>query len=98
MQIYGPSGVHGAQSIASPHGTRRIDGPQQTSSLQPQDELTLSSEASAVEGTSFVDAARQLPDVRQDRIDAIRQQIADGTYETDDKLDAALSALLDEIA
>jgi negative regulator of flagellin synthesis FlgM len=92
MQIYGAGGVQGAQSINSPHITRRVDAPQQTSSAQPTDELTLSSEA------SFVDAARSLPAVRQDRIDAIKQQIADGTYETDDKLDAALSALLDEIA
>jgi negative regulator of flagellin synthesis FlgM len=92
MQIYGAGGVHGAQPITSPHTTRRVDGPQQTSSLQPTDELTLSSEA------SFVDAARSLPDVRQDRIDAIKQQIADGTYESDAKLDAALDALLDEIA
>lgn len=92
MQIYGPSGIQGAQSINSPHITRRVDAPQQTSSLQPTDELTLSSEA------SFIDAARSLPDVRQDRIDAIRQQIADGTYDTDDKMNAALDALLDEIA
>lgn len=91
MQIYGPGGVHGAQPITSPHTNRRIDAPQQTSSLQPTDELTLSSEA------SFVDAARSLPDVRQDRIDSIRQQIADGTYDTDDKMNAALNAFLDEV-
>ena len=39
-----------------------------------------------------------MPDIRQDRVAAIRAAIADGTYETADKMDEALSALLDEIA
>lgn len=32
--------------------------------------------------------------VRQDLIDRVRQQIADGTYETPDKLDKAIDELL----
>lgn len=92
MQIYGPSGVHGAQSVSAPHNNRRVDGPQSTQSAQPKDELSLSSES------TYVDQVRSLPDVRQDRINSIRQAIADGTYETEHKLDSALNALLDEIA
>jgi negative regulator of flagellin synthesis FlgM len=46
----------------------------------------------------FVAQAQQLPDVRADRVASIRAAIADGSYETADKLDAALSAMLDEIA
>jgi negative regulator of flagellin synthesis FlgM len=38
-----------------------------------------------------------LPDVRQDRVNEIRAQIKAGTYDTDEKLDLALSRLLDEI-
>lgn len=91
MQIYGPSGVHGAQPMSSPH-VRRVDAPQQTTSVQPQDEVQISSAA------DFVAQAQQLPEVRSDRIASIRAAIADGTYETPDKLDAALSAMLDEIA
>lgn len=91
MQIYGPSGVHGAQPVSAPH-TRRVEGPQQTASAQPQDTLEISSSA------SFVDQVHQLPDVRSDRVAALRAAIADGTYETPDKLDAALSRMLDEIA
>ena len=34
----------------------------------------------------------------QDRVDQIRAEIANGTYETDDKIDIAVSQLLDEIA
>ena len=91
MQIYGPSGVHGAQPISSPH-TRRVDAPQQTRGAQPQDEVQISSAA------DFVSQVQQLPDVRSDRIAAIRAAIADGTYETPDKLSAALDGLLSEIA
>jgi len=59
--------------------------------VQPQDEVQISSAA------NFVDQVHQLPDVRQDRVAAIRAAIADGSYETGDKLEAALGNLLNEI-
>jgi negative regulator of flagellin synthesis FlgM len=90
MQIYGPSGVHGAQPISAPH-TRRVEGPQSTTNVQPQDEVQISSAA------SYVDQVHQMPDIRQDRVAALRAAIADGTYETGDKLEAALGNLLNEI-
>jgi negative regulator of flagellin synthesis FlgM len=39
----------------------------------------------------------QIPDIRQERVDAIRAQIASGAYETDAKMSVALDRLLDEI-
>jgi anti-sigma28 factor (negative regulator of flagellin synthesis) len=56
------------------------------------DELDISPEA------DFVAQARDLPEIREDRVAQIRAQIEAGTYETSAKLDAALSRLLDEIA
>jgi negative regulator of flagellin synthesis FlgM len=56
-----------------------------------QDELQISAAARAAESLQGV------PDVRQARIAAIRAEIAAGTYETADKLDVAVSRLLDEI-
>lgn len=41
----------------------------------------------------FLGKLRDLPDVRQDLVDRIKAQIADGTYETPDKLAAAADAL-----
>jgi hypothetical protein len=38
----------------------------------------------------YLDMLRQLPDVRQNLIDRVKTQIEAGTYETDDKIDAAL--------
>jgi len=45
-----------------------------------------------------VEQVNQLPDIRQDRVNEIRAQIAAGTYETEGKLEVALDRLLDEIA
>lgn len=91
MQIYGPAHLHGPQSIGAPHSSR-VSGPSKSAPAGPiQDELEISSAG------RLVDQAKELPDIRQDRVNAIRAQIAQGTYETDEKLDIALGRLLDEI-
>lgn len=91
MQIYGPSQLHGPQAISSPHV--RPASPSQSGGAQPaQDELQIS------DAGRMVDLANQVPGIRQDRVDAIRAQIAAGTYETPDKLDVALNRFLDEVA
>ncbi len=59
------------------------------------DELQISS--AAQEAAQLVDQVKQMPDIRQDRVDAIRAQIAAGTYETDEKIQIAVERLLDEI-
>ena len=52
----------------------------------------------------FSDAARllnrlsQLPDVRQDLIDRVRSEIASGTYESPEKIDAVVQSLAEEFA
>lgn len=91
MHIYGPAHLHGAQSIGAPHSSR-ITNRQSAAEASPiQDELQLS------DAGQLVDKVRDLPDIRQDRVDQIKAQIADGTYETEEKLDVALGRLLDEI-
>jgi negative regulator of flagellin synthesis FlgM len=39
-----------------------------------------------------------LPDVRQELIDRVQSEIAAGTYETDEKLNLAVEALLEDLA
>ncbi len=46
----------------------------------------------------LLDRLRQLPDVREDLVDEVRKAIADGTYQTDDKLTAAVEGLLPELS
>ena len=40
--------------------------------------------------------AAQLPDIRQEKVELVRQQIAAGVYETPEKLAAAIDRLLEE--
>jgi negative regulator of flagellin synthesis FlgM len=92
MQGIGPTHLHGPQPISSPHSSRLAKPQPAAPPEQIRDEVNISDAA------SLVDQARNTPDVRQERIDAIRAQIAEGTYETPEKLDVALDRLLDEIA
>jgi len=91
MHIYGPSHLHGPQPIGPPHSSRVAKPEIAPPSAPIQDELQISDAARLVE------QVKQAPDIRQDRVDAIRQQIAAGTYETPEKLEMALDRLLDEI-
>ncbi|MBS0209369.1 MAG: flagellar biosynthesis anti-sigma factor FlgM [Planctomycetes bacterium] len=91
MQISGASQIHGAQSISAPHQARPVASPP-SGGLQINDQLDLSPAA------QFVDQVHSLPDIRQDRVNQLRQQIASGNYDTPDKLDAALNRMLDELA
>ncbi len=93
MQVYGPAQLHGPQAIGAPHITRASNTSSSSSveSSPIQDEVNISDAARAA------DQAGQTQGIRQDRVQAIRAQIASGTYETPGKLDAAVSRLLDEI-
>ena len=91
MQIYGPTHVHGPQHVNAPHAIRQPAGVAPTRGAQAA-ELSISAEA------NFVSLAAQLPEMRMDRVQALREQIASGAYETNEKLDIALERLLDEIA
>jgi negative regulator of flagellin synthesis FlgM len=92
MQIYGPAHLHGPQAISAPHTARAS---QQVS--RPESSAPIRDEVQISDAARLVEQAQQAPDIRQDRVDVIRAQIANGTYETPDKLDVALSRLLDEI-
>jgi len=91
MHINGISHVHAAQAVNQPHHSSNSQPAAQTSSFDAVDKLDISSNA------SYVSQVREAPEIRADRVAEIRAAIADGAYETDDKLDSALEALLDEI-
>jgi len=99
MQIYGPTHVHGAQPINAPH---RTSAPQQsapTDSSYGVDQLDISREADEMISIRETSAsmADQVQQARAERIERIRAEIADGVYETDEKLNIALGQMLDEI-
>ncbi|ADB18664.1 anti-sigma-28 factor, FlgM [Pirellula staleyi DSM 6068] len=91
MYIYGTAHVHAPQTISGPHRAQSTAAPS-SSSFSGLDTVDISPEA------QLLSQARDLPEIRADRVAAIKAQIASGTYETDAKLDAALENLLDEFA
>ncbi len=92
MQVFAPSQLHGAQSISAPHNVRSYAPSNPTrSTADVSDELHISDSA------RIAAQLNDIPDIRQDRVSSIRQAIAQGTYDTDDKMSAALDSLLNEI-
>ena len=91
MQIYGTTHLHAAQPLNAPHRMAPAQASPQSRGTYGVDQLDISPEA------DFVNQVHDLPDIRADKVAAIKAQIAAGTYETDAKLDIALSRLLDEI-
>ena len=91
MHIYGPAHLHGPQSIGSPHASRPSRPVSRPDTSPINDELEISDVARLTE------QAREVPEIRQDKVDSIRAEIAKGTYDTDAKLDVAIERLLDEI-
>ncbi|HTU25377.1 MAG TPA: flagellar biosynthesis anti-sigma factor FlgM [Pirellulales bacterium] len=90
MQIYGTSQLHGAQSINTPH-SQRASETRSTAAPNQTDEVDLSPAA------QLVGQVNDIPDIRQDRVAALKAAIANGTYETADKLNTAVDRLFDEI-
>lgn len=107
MQVNGPgtpsatSKLHSAQSLSGPHFSKKAAA-SQASTAQPTDKLEISAEASeAARVSELADtrASEHVKDaegVRTGLVSRLRSEIAAGTYESADKLDAALDRLLDE--
>jgi Anti-sigma-28 factor, FlgM len=58
---------------------------------RPGDRVELSDHA------RYLDRLRQLPDTRIQHVDSIRRAIADGSYDTDEKLGVAIDELINDI-
>ena len=98
MHVYGPSHVHGPQAIGAPHHGRELQESPSAAHKPAADELSISDAGNqAAEAAGLAGQVKHLPEVRQERVDQIRAQIASGTYETQQKLDLAVERLLDEL-
>ncbi|MES1213395.1 MAG: flagellar biosynthesis anti-sigma factor FlgM, partial [Singulisphaera sp.] len=76
-----------------PHAAARADAASaMTRAGSTQDIVDIS------ETGRLLEMAAQLPDIRSDRVAELRAQIAQGNYDSAEKLDLAVERLLDEIA
>lgn len=97
MQIFGPYRVTPPQPT-SVSRTNSVPGNQtKPSSSQPIDQLDLSSEAESINRLAAGGESSTVEGIRFEKVADLRRQIAEGSYDTPDKLDAALDRLLDQI-
>lgn len=91
MYVNGSTYVHGPQTVAAPHRAAQAAPTRETGPAAAVDQLDISSAAHEAS------LARDASGIRQDKVAALRAAIANGSYETPEKLDVALSRLLDTL-
>ncbi len=98
MQIHGLQSAHATQPVQRSNSAQPAQPVEAASAPSPAsaDQLDLSPEAQALSSNQAV--AADTGGIRADKVAAIRQAIADGTYETPEKLSASVDKLLDTFA
>ena len=96
MNIFGVFSTQGSQGLTAVKGLEATKAAGEATEItsrqgvgEVHDAVTLSTEA--------VRAAESGSDIRMDKVAALRAAIADGSYETPEKLDIALDRLLDRL-
>jgi flagellar biosynthesis anti-sigma factor FlgM len=101
MQIHGLQQAQAAQSLS---GAGRSAGAQRSApAAQPQstfaaDELDLSPEAQSLGQTQAAAESSASGGIRWDKVNALRDAIASGNYETSERLSGAIDNMLDAFA
>jgi len=78
-----------SESVLNPDPA--VSPPANAAQHRPADQVELSAAA------QLLGRLDDLPDVREDLVARVREQILDGTYETEEKLDAAVSELENDL-
>ena len=91
MHIHGTSQVHGTHGVKGPHSNSRASDAKPSKSSSPTDQVEISPAGEAAA------QAAETGEIRTDLVARVRQEIASGTYETPEKLDAALDRFLNEV-
>lgn len=91
-RITGAAGASTTQPIYPRLAAFGVEAGQSASIATPRDHVEISPLGQMLDGIS------RLPDIRHEKVEEIRQQIASGTYETPEKIQVALDRLLDELS
>jgi negative regulator of flagellin synthesis FlgM len=92
MEVYGAGGPQGPQPIYPRLAAWSVDPGQTVQAGAPRDQVEISPLGQMLDGIS------RLPEIRHERVEEVRRQIAAGTYETPAKLELALDRMLDELS
>jgi negative regulator of flagellin synthesis FlgM len=91
MEIIGAGGTLGPQPIYPRLAAFSLDAGHTVSAGEPRDHVEISPLGQLLDGIA------QLPEVRYEKVEEVRRQIAAGAYETPEKLEVALDRLLEEL-
>ena len=91
MEVYGAGGMQGPQPIYPRLAAFSVESGQAVQANTPRDQVEISPLGQMLDGIG------QLPEIRHERVEEIRRQIAAGSYETPEKLELALDRLFDEL-
>jgi len=91
MEVYGAGGTQGPQPIYPRLAAFSVETGQTVQAGTPRDQVEISPLGQMLDGIS------RLPEIRHEKVEEIRRQIASGVYETPAKLELALDRLLDEL-
>lgn len=91
MSDINPIARSAATYSPTPGQGRATDNAVVSSGGRAQDEVQLSDRA------RLLSKLKDLPEVRQEVVDRVKAEIEDGTYETPEKIDQAVDALLEDL-
>ena len=92
MEIHGAGGTQGPQPIYPRLASFSIEAGGTVHAGVPRDHVEISPLGQMLDGIG------RLPEIRHEKVEEIRQQIASGTYETPEKIQVALDRLMDEFS
>ena len=76
--------------IGPSSGGKARNGPSVSNAGKNEDQVQISQAA------LFLSKIAQMPEIRAEKVEAVRQSLADGTYDIEGKLSVALEKFLDE--
>ena len=92
MEIHGAGGAQGPQPIYPRLAAFTVEAGQTVQTQAPRDRVEISPIGRMLDGVS------RLPEIRHEKVEEIRNQIAAGVYETPEKLELALDRMIDELS
>jgi len=92
MEIHGAGGAQGPQAIYPRLAAFTVEAGQAAQTQAPRDRVEISPIGRMLDGVA------RLPEIRHEKVEEIRSQIAAGVYETPEKLELALDRMMDEFS
>jgi negative regulator of flagellin synthesis FlgM len=87
--------IHGVHPLGAPNGVDPVQPIQTGAALSGPTGISDIVELSAA--AQLVAKVQQLPEIRTELVERVKTEIAAGTYETPERLDIAVSRLMDEL-